>query len=115
MQKTGDSLTGLARDAEEEGGGLFLRLPGNNLEADNTRRSCNLAATPAPTTTPTESAWLVFIHFPARRRRDGGEWGEEQRANGGLGGGSSGVPRDNRRHHPRLPDPFPSPLRHIKP
>jgi len=53
MQKTGHSLTesgegrgwgGAGRGGGEGRGGLFLRLPGNNLEADNTRRSCNLAA-----------------------------------------------------------------------
>lgn len=28
--------------------GLFLRLAGNNLRADNMRRSCNLAVAPMP-------------------------------------------------------------------
>lgn len=38
--------------------GLFLRLAGNNLGADNTPRSCNLVATPT-----TESACSFSYTF----------------------------------------------------
>lgn len=99
MQKSEGVLRGVGREGFAGDEGLFLWLAGNNLGADNTRRSCNLADV------GDGECVLVFIHFLARAtRRRTGMAGPVR--NGERG---SGVPQDNRRHHPCFPDsPSPS-------
>lgn len=95
MQKTEGAPRGRPREDE----GLFLRLAGNNLRADNMRRSCNLAAAAPMPASVTENAGSFSYTFSRARES---EWGG---AGDVTENGGSGVPWDNRRHHPCFPDP----------